>query len=435
MIRKLKRKFILVNMLLVSIALLVTFSSVMVINSRQLAKESEILMEQKLEPQPGNRPADGKPDQTGDNAPPEQTPDGRPFNLEDPRESSVFLIQLDENGDIEEIIGADSLEIEEEEAKELAETCMETGKDSGILSSMGLRYMKRTDERGTRFVFMDRSDELTTMRRLAVILFLVGIGSLLVFFLISLWLARWVVGPVQRSWERERQFVADASHELKTPLTVILANIGILQRHKEDTIGQQEKWVENTKEEAVRMKRLVEDMLELARADAGTGKLHMERLNISDLAWSAALDFESVVFEQKKTLDTKITPDLFVNGDPEKLKQLLVILIDNACKYSEPGGTITVALEPVKNQVKFTVHNTGSYIEKEMQVHLFERFYRGDSSRSREAGGYGLGLAIAKKIVSVHKGRISVRSEKETGTAFEVAVPAELPLKINHFLY
>ena len=221
-----------------------------------------------------------------------------------------------------------------------------------------------------------------------------------------------------------KDFVANVSHELKTPLTVILANIGILQRHKEDTIEQQEKWVENTKEEAVRMKRLVEDMLELARADAGTGKLHMERLNISDLAWSAALGFESVVFEQKKMLDTKITPDLFVNGDPEKLTQLLVILIDNACKYSEPGGTITVALEPVKNQVKLTVHNTGSYIEKEMQEHLFERFYRGDASRSREAGGYGLGLAIAKEIVSVHKGKISVRSEKETGTAFEVAVPA-----------
>ena len=184
----------------------------MVINSRQLAKESEILMEQKLEPQPGERPADGKTEQTGDNAP----PGGRPFNLEDPRESSVFLIRLDANGDVEEIIGADSLEIEEEEAKELAETCMETGKDSGILSSMGLRYMKRTDERGIRLVFMDRSDELTTIRRLAVILLLVGMGSLLVFFFISLWLARWVVGPVQRSWERERQFVADASHELKS---------------------------------------------------------------------------------------------------------------------------------------------------------------------------------------------------------------------------
>ena len=450
MIRKLKRKFILVNMLLVSIALLVTFSSVMVINSRQLARESKTLMEQKLEPQPGERPSDGKTDQSGDNTPPdlpqgsqgeEQTqagdsvpssaeqngnnPGGRPFNLEDPRESSVFLIQLDANGDVEEIIGADSLEIEEDEAKELAQTCMETGKDSGILSSMGLRYMKRTDERGTRLVFMDRSDELTTMRRLAVILILVGMGSLLVFFLISLWLARWVVGPVQRSWERERQFVADASHELKTPLTVILANIGILQRHKEDTIEQQDKWVENTKEEAVRMKRLVEDMLELARADAGTGKLHMEKLNISDLAWSAALGFESVVFEQKKTLDTEIAPDMFINGDPEKLKQLLVILIDNACKYSEPGGAITVTLEPVKNQVKLTVHNTGSYIEKEMQEHLFERFYRGDASRSREAGGYGLGLAIAKEIVSVHKGKISVRSEKETGTAFEVTIPGE----------
>ena len=225
---------------------------------------------------------------------------------------------------------------------------------------------------------------------------------------------------MKEAWEREQRFVADASHELKTPLTVILANTGILMSHKTETIEDQEKWVENTRTEAVRMKGLVDNLLELARADAGTERVSFTQLNFSDLVWSAALPFESVMFEQGKTLRMNIEPDLYVQGDSGKLTELIVILLDNACKYAEEKGIITLTLTALKNQVRLSVHNTGSYIDGEKRRHLFERFYRGEESRSRKAGGYGLGLSIGENIVKLHHGKIYAESTQKEGTTFLV---------------
>ena len=171
------------------------------------------------------------------------------------------------------------------------------------------------------------------------------------------------------------------------------------------------------------MKGLVESLLTLAKADAGKDQVRLGSLNISDLVWSAALPFESVAFEQGKSLQMEIEPELYVQGDGGKLQELTGILLDNACKYSEEKGIITLNLSANKNQIRLSVHNTGSYIDKEKCRHLFERFYRGEESRSQE--GYGLGLSIAQQIVKLHKGKISVESEKETGTRFLVVLLRE----------
>lgn len=417
MIKKLKRKFVFVNMILVSIVLVITFSVACVITYNRICRESYAVMESRI--------MRDVPDiQEGFKRPKEEKK--RPFEMADAKEEATFLVRLEDGENVKEVIGG-NLVIEQEVLQNIVTSCLSQGKDRGTIKDMGLRYLKYTDGAGIQIVFMDRSDEISTMRNLVLVFLLVGIGSMGIFLIISICLAGWVVGPVKDSWDRERQFVADASHELKTPLTVILANTGILLNHKEETIEAEKKWLENTKEEAVRMKELVGNLLELARADAGTDSLVFSRVNLSEAAWSVALPFEPVMFEQKKSLHMNVDPDICVLGDGGKLKQLFAILLDNGCKYSQDNGSVTLTLTASRSHAQISVHNTGSYIDKEKAPHVFERFYRGDEARTREKGGYGLGLAIAKTIVDAHRGRISLQSTKEEGTTFFVTIPLVKP--------
>jgi signal transduction histidine kinase len=246
------------------------------------------------------------------------------------------------------------------------------------------------------------------------------------FFLVSLFLARWALKPTEESWKRQQQFVADASHELKTPLTVLLADADILLAHPQDTIESQRKWVEYIQDEAHRMKELVEDMLFLARGDAAA-KTQLEALpvGLSDLCWNCLLSFEPVAFEQGVDLASDVAPGVTVSGDGGQLRRLVAILLDNACKYCPHGGKVTLTLAKNGDRAALTVHNTGPAIPAEALPHLFERFYRVDAARGRSTGGYGLGLSIAASIAQRHRGKISVTSSEEAGTAFTVTLPAE----------
>jgi signal transduction histidine kinase len=272
-------------------------------------------------------------------------------------------------------------------------------------------------------VFYDLTNDISTMFHLLKNCLLVGIGSLIAFFLISVYLANWALKPVAKSWESQRQFIADASHELKTPLTVILANADILSAHRNDTIENQYKWIDYIKAEASHMSGLVNDLLFLAKSDASRENAVLSEVNLSDIMWNCYLPFESLAFEQEKNLDADIEADILINGDSGKLKQLIMILLDNACKYTEKNGSIMVKLyrKPEKDKVYLSVNNSGEAISPENLNHLFERFYRVEESRAREKGGYGLGLSIAKTITEMHHGKISVISSKEEGTTFKVA--------------
>ena len=253
---------------------------------------------------------------------------------------------------------------------------------------------------------------------------LVGALALGAFFLISLLLSGLALRPAERAWEQQRRFVADASHELKTPLTVILTNTGILLRHPEQTVAQQRKWVEYIREEAQRMRELVEDLLFLARHDAGRDQAPAQTVDLAELLWSALLPFEPVAFEQGVTLESGIQSGVTVRGRSEELRRLAAILLDNAVKYAGPQGQVRVALaRGEKGGACLTVRNTGPAIPPEHLEHLFERFYRADNSRARSSGGYGLGLAIAKSIVDSHRGTITVQSREEEGTCFTVRLP------------
>ena len=407
MIKKLRIKFILINMILITIVLAITFTAVYVSTQQRLVRESMSVLQRTI--------AGDKHDEPTRNEirGPEKNPGFMPI--------PTFTVSLDAEKNIIEAKGP-LFDLSDDEAlREVVEICLEQEEDTGVIADANLRYLKRNSGIGMKIAFVDRNMETNTLSSLVRTSMLVGIGSLLAFFLISLFSAKWALRPVEKAWEQQKQFVADASHELKTPLTVILANSGIVLSHKEQTVQNQAKWIEYIQIEAKRMSALVDNLLFLAKTDDAKSKVILSRINLSDIVWGSILPFEPVVFEQNKTLESNITPDMFIDGDESKLKQLMEILLDNACKYADEKGTISVKLfVKAEHKVQLSVSNTGTYIPQDQVEHIFERFFRVDKSRAREQGGYGLGLAIAQSIVHMHNAKISVQSSADAGTTFTV---------------
>lgn len=254
--------------------------------------------------------------------------------------------------------------------------------------------------------------------RSSIILFVFG---MMAFFLISLFLSKWALNPLEKSWIQQKQFVADASHELKTPLTVILANNKILSNNSDKTIAEQKKWIESTLAEGQRMKKLIDDLLFLAKSDANTSKTVFTSVNLSDTLMSSLLPFESVAYEKGIELQSDIKDNIHVDGNEGQLKQLFAILIDNACKYTDENGLINVTLKVISSKVALVcVQNNGESISKEDLAHIFDRFYRADKARLHKEGGYGLGLSIAKSIANEHNAKIWAESSSIDGTKFYV---------------
>lgn len=313
-------------------------------------------------------------------------------------------------------------DVDEADVAWAVKQALAAGAESGELEDLNLRFLVQRRGLWQEFAFADLSWEQGAVRRQVLTALLVLGAALVGFFVVSLFLARWLVRPVEESWKRQRQFVADASHELKTPITVLLADADILLSHPDDTVREQRQWVEHIRDEGLRMKGLVGDLLFLARGDAAVLERPQGKADLSEVCGECVMSFEPVAFEAGLTLESSLAPGVSLTGSGEELRRLCAILLDNACKYGEKGGTVTVTLAAGDKAV-LTVHNTGEPIPAEEQAHLFERFYRADAARNREQGGYGLGLAIAAAIVERHKGKITVHSAEGEGTAFTVTLP------------
>ena len=301
----------------------------------------------------------------------------------------------------------------------------QTGASEGRLAQEHLTWRTTATSRGGwRIAIADTTavDAARTTQLVGnVILCAFGMGLLLV---IASRLASWMLAPVERAWEQQHQFVADASHELKTPLAVILANTQILRGEASDLPEESRRWVESTSEEAEHMKGLVEDLLELARTEESGGSRHRELdCDLSSVVEGEALQFDAVAFERGCLIACEVAPDVHVCGDPDQLERLVKILVDNACKYARVGSTITVSLARQAGAAELAVTNQGTPIDAQDLPHVFDRFYRSDKARERTQGGYGLGLAIAKGIADAHAGKISCTSSEEAGTCFSVRLP------------
>ncbi len=406
MIKKLRSKFILINMALISLVLLLLFATIFMSNYQRLQSESHDALQRAIEHRndmPPPKPEIGR-------LPPGQKP--LPF-------TPVFTVMLDNNNNIL-FTTQQNVSISDDDLKIAVAQALDSEYTEGILHDLNLRFLRVDIGEGIKIAFADRSNELQSMQSLFLISLVVGAGSLVAFFFISLFLSGWALRPAENAWEQQRQFVADASHELKMPLTVILANSSILLDHRQDTIARQIKWVENTQAEAIRMKKLVDDLLFLAKSDAARAPLVHSELNFSDTVWSCLLPIEPVAFERGVTINANIEPDIALTGNESQLKQLVSILLDNACKYAGEKGIVAVTLVREQKKICLKINNTGSPIPATDLPFIFERFYRADKSRAREQGGYGLGLAIAKSIVENHQAKIIAESTEDQGTTFTV---------------
>ena len=258
-------------------------------------------------------------------------------------------------------------------------------------------------------------------REPGMVLAAVSAGVWAAFLLISILLARWVVRPTERAWSQQQQFVADASHELKTPLAVMMANNSILLSNENETIESQRRWVESNQAEARQMLELVNDMLFLARPQNAERQTVRETVDLSALVQRNTLQFEAVCFERGVVLEDEVATGISVLGDANRLQRLASTLIDNACKYADTK--VSVKLTRAGNQAKLAICNDGAVIPAEDLPHVFDRFYRVDKARVRSEGGVGLGLAIAQEVAHEHGGAITVASSEE-------AAPPSPPLAL-----
>ena len=307
------------------------------------------------------------------------------------------------------ITGGTYANLEDTDAlRDILSQCLEQNQTEGTVEDYHLRYLVEDNGLYRKLAFVDMSMEQATLARVIRSYLVIALAALLVLLGIAAAASRWVTRPVERAWRQQRQFLSDASHELKTPLTVILSNAELLEGAA--LPEKPARWSGNIRCEAEQMRTLVEQMLTLARADNGVRPAAMEPVNFSDVATECVLSFEPVAFEAGKPLEDHVAEDVTVTGDRDRLRHLISILLDNAVKYGAPGGTITLTLERTERQARLTVANPGDPIPPEHLPHLFERFYRADSSRG-EQSGFGLGLSIADTIAREHKGSLRAESD------------------------
>ncbi len=299
--------------------------------------------------------------------------------------------------------------------------CLAQEEDEGSLPGYALRYLRQDDGLYTQIAFVDISLETAALRQMMASYLRIALLSLALLAGASFLLSLRVTRPVERAWRQQRQFFSDASHELKTPLTVILSNAEMLEGAA--LPERESRWRDNILSVARQMRTLVEEMRTLSRTEAAQRKPTAADVDLSDLAEDCALAFEPVAFEAGKPLSWDVTPALTVSGDGEKLRRLLSILLDNAAKYGAPGEGIVLSLRAERSQAVLSVSNGsgGHPIPPEELPRLFERFYRADASRG-EQSGFGLGLPIAQAIAKEHHGALRAESDEKT-TRFTFTLP------------
>lgn len=316
------------------------------------------------------------------------------------------------------VAGSAYYDLEDEDALiSLVSETLSGGEKSGVLRSWHMRYYRQDGHLSIRIAYMDSTFEQATLRSLVGTCLLFGAAAMVLLLGLGWVLSGFVTRPVARSWRAQQQFISDASHELKTPLTVILSSAALMQ---ESALPEQRQYVDNIAVESRRMKALVEDMLTLSRTERGHAA-PMAPLDLSDLAADAALRFEPVAFEAGHPLEYHIQEGISLLGDRQQLDELFDILLDNAVKYTLPQEAILMTLAASGKNAVLTVENPAQPIPPEKLPHLFDRFYRVDDARTG-AGGFGLGLSIASQIVRRHRGTISAASDAQR-TRFTVTLP------------
>lgn len=419
MIKKLRRKLIAACMLSLAVVLLVILGGVNLVSYQKVVADADTVLSllaanggvfPKGHQDQGERPEEEVPPVLGKKDP--FAP--RILSPETPYESRFFSVVLGEDGQVLETDMDQIAAVDREEAAAYAQGVAQSGRTAGFWGNY--RYLLSQEEGVSRVIFLDCGRSLSSFRSTllaSVALSLLGLLAVLVLLLI---LSHRIVRPVAESYEKQKQFITDAGHELKTPMTIISADADLLEME----CGENQ-WLTDIRRQAQRLTGLTNDLIYLSRMEEEQPKLQVIQFPLSDLAEEMAQSFAAPAQSQGKELEVSVQPMLSCTGDEKAIRQLISILLDNALKYSPQGGKLALKLEKQGRNVLLTVSNTTTQpMERDKLSHLFDRFYRTDQSRSSQTGGYGLGLSIARSIVLAHKGKI--RAESPDGTSLSVAV-------------
>jgi two-component system sensor histidine kinase CiaH len=427
MFKKLKNRFLLLNLVTISVMMLVAFVTIYTITYQDVRRDIDIELHKTSEFFRMPLGGDGKRRMPGggfQNVLPGNLPILSGYGGPPPGRTVSFMLLASADGTIK---AADSpFDLEDGFYEEALRKALASGGETGQFAHDGNDWAFNAQETnvGTLYVFMDVTAQQAILTKLIYTFAAVGLGMLIVIYFISRFFANRSIQPVKQAFEKQKQFIADASHELKTPLAVIQTNTDVLLANREDTIASQEKWLHYIKQETHRMAKLTGDLLYLTEMDEARSTMMHAEFDLSDTLETIILTMEAVIFEKQLRLDYDIEHGLKTVGSPEQMKQVIMILLDNAIKYANPRGEITIALKKQQHDVVLSVTNTGEGIAPEHLGRIFDRFYRTDTSRTRSQGGYGLGLAIARSIVDQHGGKLQARSTVGKSTTFLLQLPA-----------
>lgn len=338
------------------------------------------------------------------------------INNEVPYESRYFVVIYDSKGELLEMNTTKVASISNQDAMKAGQKALKMSKKSANLGY--LRYEKSHYKNDTIIVFLNCRKDRTSFQKLLAISVIVSALGLIVFSIIIVLASKKVMTPFAEANRRQRMFISDAGHDLKTPITIIDADAEVLDGKLPDN-----EWVNDIQMQAQRMKNLVEDLIYLSKLDENP-KYQMIDFPLSDVVYEICQSFESLARTQHKGMEAHIEPNISFYGDQKNIERLLNVLLDNALKYSPYHGEIKVTLEKQKRFVVITVYNTCEHIDQKDLPYLFDRFYRSDQSRNSETGGYGIGLSIAKSVVEAHKGKISATTSDGKSLAIIVILPS-----------
>lgn len=399
MFKKLKYKFIIINMSLLTFVFFCIFGVIYFITWNSGERQINFSLNALI-----HEPNNGGPSKGG------------PLN-------NGILINLDLNLNVINIITP--YNVDKDILVESAVNILSTESSSGVIKieDTDFAYLKSLDGKINRIALINKSPQQNLLKNLLKTFFITGFISLIILFTISYYLAYKTIAPIKEVFEKQKQFIADASHELRTPIAIIKTNLALVSSNKDKTIESQGKWMNYIDLQTDRMSHLIDDMLSLAKLDEDKKVLNLQPININKVLENLLMSFEAVFFENKIELQNNLKDNFFINGDLEEIKKLFNILMDNAIKHTFPNGTITITSSKLKSKMEIIITNTGEGIPDKDLEKIFERFYRSDESRQRKTGGYGLGLAIANSIVTSHKGKIYARSNAGKDTSFIVELP------------
>lgn len=403
MIRKLKVKFILLAMTALLLLLAVIVTGMNVINYNSIVMDADETLEY-LSQNKGRFP---ELDKTGKKLPPHMT-------IETPYETRYFSVLLNKDGKAIQTDTSSITAIDPETAVDYAARAMETGKETAFCGDY--RFVVYSEDISTRIIFLDCGRKLYSFQNFLISSICMACAGYIAFFAVILFFSGRILKPVTESYEKQKRFITDAGHELKTPLAIIKANAEVLEMEQ----GENE-WLQGIQAQVQRLSSLTADLVYLSRMEESDNSMPMIEFPFSDVVSETALSFQALAQTQHKEFLCTVPPMLSFVGNEKSIRQLVNILMDNALKYAPEEGVISLTVKKAGRYLCLTVYNTTREpVSKEAIRHLFERFYRADSSRSSETGGYGIGLSVAQAITAAHNGKISASTKD--GASLEISV-------------